>query len=137
MDLIADILLVAGAFAAAAYCAVLSQRLRRLQTLEGGMGGAIAVLSAQVDDLTRALEVAKGAASGQADALARLTQRGEAAAARLELMLAALHDVPEETAPAAQADRDDLADFVARAETSARHRVVRRRLHRPHAEAAE
>jgi hypothetical protein len=136
MDLIADILLVAGAFAAAAYCAVLSRRLRRLQTLEGGMGGAIAVLSAQVDDLTRALEVAKGAASGQVDALARLTQRGEAAAARLELMLAAMHDMPQEAAPPA-ANHDEPVDFIARSEASGRTRVLRRRAHRPAAEAAE
>jgi hypothetical protein len=58
------------------------------------MGGAIAVLSAQVDDMTRALEQARGAANGSASSLEALTRRAEAVAARLELMVAALHDLP-------------------------------------------
>ena len=44
------------------------------------MGGAIAVLSAQVDDMTRALEKARGAANGSAERLEALTARGEAVA---------------------------------------------------------
>lgn len=60
MDLISDILLMAGSFGAAIYCYVLSTRLKRFTTLETGMGGAIAVLSAQVDDMTVALEKARG-----------------------------------------------------------------------------
>ena len=46
MQLIADVLLAAGAFGAALYCFVLSRRLKRFATLESGMGGAIAVDSA-------------------------------------------------------------------------------------------
>jgi len=46
MELISDILLMAGSFG------------------ETGMGGAIAVLSAQVDDMTVALDKARGAANG-------------------------------------------------------------------------
>lgn len=95
MELIADILMAAGAFSASIYCYVLGQRLRRFSTLEGGMGGAIAVLSAQVDDMTRALDRARGAATGSAATLEALTLRAEAASARLELMLASLHDLPE------------------------------------------
>ena len=67
MILIADILMAAGSFGAAIYCYVLSGRLKKFTTLETGMGGAIAVLSAQVDDMTRALEKARTAASGSAD----------------------------------------------------------------------
>ncbi|TAG13556.1 MAG: hypothetical protein EAZ40_14730, partial [Rhodobacterales bacterium] len=95
MDLIADILLVAGSFGAAVYCYVLSTRLKRFTTLETGMGGAIAVLSAQVDDMTVALEKARGAANGSAESLETLTARGEAVAKRLELLVAALHDLPD------------------------------------------
>lgn len=95
MDLIADILLVAGSFGAAVYCYVLSARLKRFTTLETGMGGAIAVLSAQVDDMTAALEKARGAANGSAEGLEALTVRGEAVARRLELLVASLHDLPE------------------------------------------
>ena len=66
MTLIADILWSPGAFGAAIYCYVLSSRLKKFTTLESGMGGAIAVLSAQVDDMTAALEKARAAATGSA-----------------------------------------------------------------------
>lgn len=120
MDLIADMLLVAGSFGAAIYCYVLATRLKRFTTLETGMGGAIAVLSAQVDDMTRALEQARGAANGSAESLEALTARGEAVARRLELLVASLHDLPEPGAasrPAAPVPEEE----------ERRLRVVRRR----------
>ncbi|NJS39475.1 MAG: hypothetical protein HC783_11150 [Rhodobacteraceae bacterium] len=131
MDLIADILLVAGSFGAAVYCYVLSTRLKRFTTLETGMGGAIAVLSAQVDDMTVALEKARGAANGSAESLETLTARGEAVAKRLELLVAALHDLPDPVAkPAAPPVEDE-------AEGERRLRFVRRRSTRDTLEAAE
>ncbi len=125
MDMISDILLVAGAFGAAIYCAVLAARLKRFQTLEGGMGGAIAVLSAQVDDMTRALEKARGTASGHAETLEALAKRAEAVAARLELLLASMHDLSD--TPATETS----------GEGERRLRVVRRRAPRETLEAAE
>lgn len=111
MDLIADILLVAGSFGAAVYCYVLAARLKRFTTLESGMGGAIAVLSAQVDDMTQALEKARGAANGSAESLEALTLRGEAVARKLELLVASLHDLPDPKAtppkPAVDAPEED------------------------------
>jgi hypothetical protein len=95
MTLIADIMMAAGAFGAAVYCYVLSARLKKFTTLESGMGGAIAVLSAQVDDMTRALEKARAAANDSADGLHARTSRAEAVATRLELLVAAMHDLPE------------------------------------------
>ncbi len=94
MQLIADILMAAGSFGAAVYCFVLSGRLTRFGTLETGMGGAIAVLSAQVDDMTRALEQAKGTAGASASGLEALTAKAEGLAARLEILVASLHDLP-------------------------------------------
>ena len=96
MELISDILLGAGAFAAGLYCVVLARRLKSFTQLENGMGGAIAVLSAQVDDMTRALESARGAAGDSARSLNALTERAEGAAGKLELMLATLHDIPDD-----------------------------------------
>ena len=61
MEYLSDLLLTAAALGAATYCAVLSRRLRALGALEGGMGSAIAVLSAQVDDLARSLKSAQEA----------------------------------------------------------------------------
>ena len=95
MDLIADILLIAGAVGAAFYCIVLSRRLSRFNDLEKGVGGAIAVLSAQVDDMTKTLAQAQSSANGSNKSLMTLTSRAEDVAKRLELMVAAMHDIPE------------------------------------------
>jgi len=100
MDLVADILLAAGALGAGLYCFVLSRKLTRFTDLESGVGGAVAVLSTQVEDLQKALEAAHNSASHSNDSLSTLTERAEDAAKRLELMVAALHDVP--SAPAKQ-----------------------------------
>lgn len=96
MALIADFLMAAGAFSAAVYCLVLSRRLLRLNRLEDGVGGAIAVLSAQVDDMTQALKQARTAAQNSEATLITQTARAELAAERLSLMLAAMHDLPEQ-----------------------------------------
>lgn len=107
MNLIADFLLAAGAFATALYCFVLAKRLKRFTTLETGMGGAIAVLSAQVDDMTRALDKARASANGSASTLDDQVRRAEAAASRLELMLASLHDLPPEEASSEPPESED------------------------------
>ena len=102
MTLFTDFLVAAGGFSAAFYCYLLSRRLKRFTTLESGMGNAIAVLSAQVDDMTAALSKAKASAEGSQSALDVQVRRAEAAAARLEVMLASLHDLesdPAEPAP--------------------------------------
>ena len=114
MDLIADILLGAGAPGAGVYCLVLARRLKQFNQLENGMGGAIAVLSAQVDDMTQALEQARTTAQASAETLRALSARSEVAAERLEVLLASLHDLP---------DRETALDR----QPEAKPRVVRRR----------
>jgi hypothetical protein len=98
MAFIADILLVAGALGAGLYCHVLSKRLRRFTDLEKGVGGAVAVLSAQVDDLAKTLQHSQVAAKGSVETLADVSDRAEAAARHLELLVASLHDLPDPTA---------------------------------------
>ena len=106
MEIVSDILLSAGALGAAFYCLVLSRRLRSFNQLENGMGGAIATLSMQVDDMTRALGSARSTAEVSTDRLAALTDRAAGATQQLELLLAALHDLPDEPGhPAATATR--------------------------------
>lgn len=100
MAILADILLGAGAIGAAIYCIVLSKRLRRFNNLQTGMGGAVAVLSAQVDDMTQTLNSARDAAQESASTLTDLTERAERAASKLEIMMASLHDLPDETCEA-------------------------------------
>ncbi|SMP07576.1 hypothetical protein [Shimia sagamensis] len=99
MNLIADILLVAGALGAGIYCFVLARRLSKFNDLESGVGGAVAVLSAQVDDMTRTLKAAQVTAGKSTERLEALTQRAEGVSKRLELMMAAMHDI-EDAKPA-------------------------------------
>ena len=95
MSLLADFLLIAAAGCAALYCFVLSRKLKKFTNLEDGMGGAVAVLSVQVDDLTKALKGAQSMAAGSAAELKELPARAEAATSRLEILLASTHDLPE------------------------------------------
>lgn len=99
MDLIADILLAAGALGAGFYCFVLGRRLNRFNDLEKGVGGAVAVLSAQVDDLTKTLDAAQASASGSAQTLTDLVDRAEATSRKIELHIASLHDLSDGAQP--------------------------------------
>lgn len=94
MEYIADILLVSGALGAGFYCFVLSRRLSRFNDLEGGVGGAVAVLSMQVDDLKKTLETAQNSASASEGSLKDLTSRADDVARRLEMLVASMHDLP-------------------------------------------
>ncbi|MEM5520638.1 hypothetical protein [Sulfitobacter sp. AS59] len=101
MGLIADILLAAGALGAAFYCFVLSKRLKHFNSLEQGVGGAVAVLSSRVDDLTKTLTSAQETAASSATTLLELTDKAEESSRRMELRMASLHDIPAiETAEA-------------------------------------
>lgn len=95
MDLIADILLLSGALGACIYCIVLSRRLRRFADVESGVGGAIATLSVQVDQMTAALGRAQISAVTSSQSLETLTGRAEDVARRLELLVASMHDLSE------------------------------------------
>lgn len=99
MDIIADIFLAAGAIGAGIYCFVLGRRLNRFNDLERGVGGAVAVLSAQVDDLTKTLAAAQSAASGSASTLTELANRADSVSQKLELQMASLHDLPSAPSP--------------------------------------
>lgn len=96
MDLIADILLAAGALGAGFYCFILSRRLTKFTDLEDGVGGAVAVLSAQVDDLTKTLAAAQNSAGNSAKSLTDLTERAEEVSRKLELLVASMHDLPDQ-----------------------------------------
>ncbi|HHN73116.1 MAG TPA: hypothetical protein ENK13_03405 [Thermopetrobacter sp.] len=100
MELVANILLAAGAIGAGIYCLVLSRRLKRFNDLEQGVGGAVAVLSSQVDDLRQSLVAARQAAENSGKSLEELTGRAESVAQRLELMMASMHDIPADPATA-------------------------------------
>lgn len=123
MTIIADFMVAAGGFAAAYYCYLLARRLRKFTALESGIGSAIAVLSVQVDEMTAALAQAKTSADTSSEALETKVLRAEAAANRLEVILAALRDI-EETA------EQDM-------EPGRSARFIRRRPHRSNLRVAE
>lgn len=95
MDWVSDVLLLSGALGAALYCAMLSRRLRRFTDLEEGVGSAVAQLALQAEELEQALGRAGGAAEDQAARIDSASARAEAAARRLELLMASMHDLPE------------------------------------------
>lgn len=121
MALILDLVVASGAFLVAAYCLSLSRKLRALSRLDGDVGAAIAVLSQQVDALTRALQAAAQSSTQAEASLALTIARAETATRNLEMMLAAGRNSP----PPAPATTD--TDFAPFGRASARARVVRQR----------
>lgn len=95
MDIIADIFLGAGALGAGLYCMVLARRLNRFGNLEKGVGGAVSVLSAQVDELSKTLENAQLVSENSKNSLDQITDRAEKMASRLELLMASMHDISD------------------------------------------
>lgn len=131
MELVADIMLVAGAIGAGLYCLVLARRLNRFNDLEKGVGGAVAVLSAQVDDLTKTLVAAQNTSAGSTTALSDLTTRAELVASRLELMMASMHDLPAATPEhPAQPEPEPAAPVAEPAQPAAQKGVMFMRHHR-------
>ncbi len=112
MELIADFLLISGALGAGFYCIVLSRRLNRFTNLEKGVGGAIAVLSSQVDDMTKALDEARTATNSSASSLKDMTGRAEGVAQRLELLVASMHDLPVDASKSGMTS-EEHADVIA------------------------
>lgn len=127
MEMIADILLVAGAIGAGIYCMVLGRRLKRFNDLEKGVGGAVAVLSAQVDDLTRTLAAAQRTANGSSGTLDQLTERAERLSKTLELQMASLHDIPRQ-----QVNGQEAREHSGGAHQSAEPMFVRHRSSEAH-----
>lgn len=110
VSLIADLLLLAAAIGAAGYCIVLSRRLTRLNSIDKGLGGAIAVLSVQVDDLTKALEDARNGSEATAERLATLMSEAEKMANDIEDILSVSHDfVPPADAQVAPGEPEEDA----------------------------
>jgi hypothetical protein len=95
LGLAADLLLMTASLGAAAYCMVLSRRLSRIGSFDKGIGGAIAVLSTQVDEMKTALAAAKAGSDGAGQHLNELVRQAREISAELEMMIAACHDFAE------------------------------------------
>lgn len=99
MNFAADLLLAFGALAAAFYCFILSKRLKKLKGLDQDLGGAIAVLSQQVDEMTKVLSEAQETANTTSQELDSKTKSAVEIADRIDLLMGALHDLPDVPAP--------------------------------------
>lgn len=90
--------LLAASLGLGSFCLMLSRRLRRLNDLETGLGGAIAVMAAEVDRLEQAIRSARAEATAAGQALS-----SEIAAARKERALWDLRQkITQAQAPAIQ-----------------------------------
>lgn len=93
LSLISDILLVIATLGLAAYCVVLSKRLRAFSSLDEGMGSNISALSEQVDRLHASLSEAQAKAATEKDEIVQAVADAEEKIGRLEVLLASLEDV--------------------------------------------
>lgn len=69
IDTILQAALIVASVGLAGFCIALARRLRRLNDLETGLGGAIAVMAAEVDRLERAIRSARDEATLASQAL--------------------------------------------------------------------
>ena len=69
--------LVFAALAVAGFCHLLARRLRKLNDLETGLGGAIAVMAAEIARLEAALAQAQAGATSASDGLAREIEKAK------------------------------------------------------------
>ena len=92
MALISDVFVFGAAAAAALYCFILSRRIKKLNDLDKGLGGAIASFSANVEQLEQALKTARTATDVSLSELSEICHKSEVSARRLELLLATLDD---------------------------------------------
>ena len=93
-----------GSLGLVVFCVVLARRLRKLNDLETGLGGAIAIMAAEVDRLEKAIVAARDEARAESEALAKEVSRSRGERANWEL----------QRKIAVAAPIDDRAPFSAR-----------------------
>ena len=97
LSLILQGALVVAGLAVAGFCHLLARRLRKLNDLETGLGGAIAVMAAEIARLEAALAAAQAGATTATDGLAREIEKAKSERAYWALQQQFL---PQATAPA-------------------------------------
>ena len=98
LTFISDVLLVAATLGMALWCRILCQRLKAFNDIDTGLGGTIAALSLQVDDLKASIASAAASAQGndRARILSAATDKADDRIGRMEMLLASLEDLEEE-----------------------------------------
>lgn len=90
---LSDILLAFAALGAGLYCFVLSRRILRLSRMDEGVGGAIASLSNQVDEMQALLTQTRKAMEKARSDLQETTEKAVEIGQELEVLIAACHDL--------------------------------------------
>lgn len=98
LGLISDVLLLAATLGMAFYCRLLSGRLRAFNDLDNGIGGTIAALSLQVDEMKASIEAVHIETDGHSDRLRAQIMAADDRIGRLEVLLAGLEDIEAEAA---------------------------------------
>ncbi|MFV0302409.1 MAG: hypothetical protein ACK5IP_16330 [Paracoccus sp. (in: a-proteobacteria)] len=88
--------IIAGSVILMLFCITLARRLRRLNDLEGGLGGAIAILTAEVDRLDQSIRQARQEAMTAGETLAVEVAKAQTERARWDLHLRMREVVPPE-----------------------------------------
>lgn len=98
LGLISDVLLLAATGGMALWCRVLTKRLKAFNDLDTGLGGTIAALKLQADDLQASIAVATEHAHDRGAALDEATTRADDRIGRMEMLLTSLEDLEAEAA---------------------------------------
>ncbi|MEM8824129.1 MAG: hypothetical protein AAGF30_11005 [Pseudomonadota bacterium] len=104
VPLLSDVLLLLATLALAAYCWRLAQRLKAFNDVDSGLGGSIATLSLQVDELKNTLEKAMADSDAAGAALDQATDRANDSIGHLEMLIAAAEDVDISTSENPEAE---------------------------------
>lgn len=75
IEMMLQVALIAASIGLACFCVILARRLRRLNDLETGLGGAIAVMAAEVDRLELAIRAARAEATEATESLTQEIMR--------------------------------------------------------------
>ncbi|CTQ49088.1 hypothetical protein JDO7802_01098 [Jannaschia donghaensis] len=82
----------------ALWCRVLTKRLRAFNDVDSGLGGTIATLTKQVDDLKASIDTATECARDRADLLEQGNARADDRIGRMEMLLVSLEDLEGDVA---------------------------------------
>lgn len=111
MALVSDVIIISCTLIVALYCVLLSKRLRRLTRLDGEIGSVIEGLTVQIGTLTTSVNNANFASQQSVVKLQSETERAEAAARHLEILISSLHSLSTKTERSEKSSPFKARDF--------------------------
>lgn len=112
LGLLSDLLLLGATLGMAVYCRTLSKRLRAFNDIDHGIGGTVATMSLQVDELKRSIDAAHADADERAEQLRQKISQADDRIGRLEMLLAGLEDIEAEIDPEMHATAQEVSDEI-------------------------